>query len=277
MWIIIWTIFVSEGYATLYSIILAVWGDENCYVQDLVWVKSLSNFVERSLQYVWWMYPLIWLLWPGGFKFTCCRKKKRRYVDSQLIESTVESNALTLSGSINEPSHNSASNESVDNICEYAYNVAGSKEKKTTYITPEEANLIQLRSQLSSSSRVAQTNAYGNNGTNLVMGRIHDSSPSAGTNGRPSGFLAEHSRNSANSFFKSVTTAHGSVKPHASDDPNVIGYNNARGTSGTQRDMFAEDNGLTSTDLLPTLANENKNCETPTSRLSDISGYSAQK
>ena len=122
MWIIIWTIFVTEIYSTLYSIILAVWSDENCYVQDLVWVKSLSNFVERSLQYLWWMYPIIWLLWPGGFKFTCCRRK-RRHSYGQLLESTLETNALT--GSINEPTHHTASHESTDQMCDYAYNEDG--------------------------------------------------------------------------------------------------------------------------------------------------------
>lgn len=32
MWIIIMTIFTVEMYQTLYSIILAVWGNDNCYV-----------------------------------------------------------------------------------------------------------------------------------------------------------------------------------------------------------------------------------------------------
>ncbi len=111
MWIIIWTIFITETYSTLYTVILAIWADKECYVQDVVWVKSLSTFVERSLQYVWWMYPIIWLLWPGGFKFTCCKKKKKRY------SSEVDTNRLTtsaLSQSINEGTSNPSIHNSDD-------------------------------------------------------------------------------------------------------------------------------------------------------------------
>ena len=90
MWIIILTIFLTETYQTLYSIILAIWSNESCYVQDVVWVKSLSTVVERSLQYVWWMYPIIWLLWPQDFNCTCCKKKnKRRNISDALTESRV--------------------------------------------------------------------------------------------------------------------------------------------------------------------------------------------
>ena len=32
MWIMILTIFLTESYCTLYSIILAVWSDDTCYI-----------------------------------------------------------------------------------------------------------------------------------------------------------------------------------------------------------------------------------------------------
>ena len=34
MWIIIITIFFVDTYSTLYSLILNIWGDDDCYVQD---------------------------------------------------------------------------------------------------------------------------------------------------------------------------------------------------------------------------------------------------
>ena len=108
MWIIVWTVFVTETYSTLYSIVLAIWADENCYVQETVWVKSLSTFIERSLQYVWWMYPLMWLLWPEGFRLSCCHRKKksRSVVDRNLYQSSRSTDDCmtesVLSTSVNE-------------------------------------------------------------------------------------------------------------------------------------------------------------------------------
>jgi len=45
MLIIIGTIFIVEMYTTLYSITLTIWGDEECYVQHTVWVRSVSTVV----------------------------------------------------------------------------------------------------------------------------------------------------------------------------------------------------------------------------------------
>ena len=64
MWVIIVTIFIADTYSTLYSVTLAIWAGPNCYVQDEVWVKSLSTVTERSIHYFLWLFPVIWLFWP---------------------------------------------------------------------------------------------------------------------------------------------------------------------------------------------------------------------
>lgn len=64
MLIIVGTIFLVDTYSTIYSVLLFGWANERCYLQDTVWVKSLSTFTERSCQYLVWVYPIIWLLWP---------------------------------------------------------------------------------------------------------------------------------------------------------------------------------------------------------------------
>ena len=49
MTIIIWTISLTVIYMTIYTIIYSFFSDEECYVQDAVWIKSLSTFIERSI------------------------------------------------------------------------------------------------------------------------------------------------------------------------------------------------------------------------------------
>ena len=66
MLIMVGTIFCVEVYASVYSVLLYFWANDNCYIQDTVWVKSLSTFMERSSQYLVWIYPVLCLMWPSN-------------------------------------------------------------------------------------------------------------------------------------------------------------------------------------------------------------------
>lgn len=78
--IIIWTIALTVGYTTLYTIVYTFFSNDQCYVSDTVWMRSLSTFLERSIQYIWWMYPILWLFWPNEIRCLriCYNKRKRR-------------------------------------------------------------------------------------------------------------------------------------------------------------------------------------------------------
>ena len=67
MWTIIVSIFVVVTYSSLYSIILYFGADSECYVQQNVAIRSLSTVVQRSMQFIWWLYPVLWLFWPKEF------------------------------------------------------------------------------------------------------------------------------------------------------------------------------------------------------------------
>ena len=75
MWIIIWTICLVVTYNTVYSLILLAFSNDDCYVlsDSYIWVHSLSTVMQRSIQYIWWLYPLLWLFWPG--ELSCGRGK----------------------------------------------------------------------------------------------------------------------------------------------------------------------------------------------------------
>ena len=77
MWVIICTIFIADTYATLYSMTLAIWGGKDCYVQDEVWVKSLSTVTERTIHYILWLFPVMWIFWPPEARCSCGRKLKK--------------------------------------------------------------------------------------------------------------------------------------------------------------------------------------------------------
>ena len=72
MWTMILTIFIVDTYCTLYSIFLYFFAGPDCYMQDVSWIRSLSTVVERSIQFIWWLYPVMWLFWPSELS---CRKK----------------------------------------------------------------------------------------------------------------------------------------------------------------------------------------------------------
>jgi len=71
MWIIIATIFVVDTYGTLYSFVLFLWSDDECFIQSNVSVRSFTTVFSRSVQFLWWLYPIMWLFWP---KELTCRK-----------------------------------------------------------------------------------------------------------------------------------------------------------------------------------------------------------
>ena len=96
MWVIICTIFFADTYATLYSLTLNIWGGKYCYVQDEVWVKSLSTFVERFIHYNVWLFPVIWIFWPPEARCNCGRKLK--HTDTQRL-----SESAIVNGSVNDP------------------------------------------------------------------------------------------------------------------------------------------------------------------------------
>ena len=74
MWLIIGTISFIATYETLYSAILFIWGDRRyCFVVKNYQVVSASTVFARSLQFLIWYYPIIWLFWPPAP--SCCRKK----------------------------------------------------------------------------------------------------------------------------------------------------------------------------------------------------------
>ena len=102
--IIIWTITLTVAYTTLYTIIYTIWADDYCYVQGTVWVRSLSTFMERSIQYIWWMYPILWLFWPNEIRCVrCCCGKKKRSATSHMSTSNFTNsvlNNLTVSRTI---------------------------------------------------------------------------------------------------------------------------------------------------------------------------------
>ena len=96
MWIIICTIFIADSYATIYSVTLAAWGDYDCYVQDTVWVKSLSTVTERIIHYILWLYPVIWLFWPKEARCRC----SKRFSTTASDEIT---SSMVIEDSINAP------------------------------------------------------------------------------------------------------------------------------------------------------------------------------
>lgn len=83
MWVIIVTICFVATYTTLYSIVLLIWGGEHCLVFQSKWGSSLSTMVERFLEYIAWVYPLIYLLWPA--EATCCSRKR----DSRVVSGDI--------------------------------------------------------------------------------------------------------------------------------------------------------------------------------------------
>jgi len=73
MWIMIITIFLVDTIGTAYSLSLYIWAGGNCFIQDTIWVRSVSTVIQRSIEFVWWLYPVMWLFWPRELS---CNKAK---------------------------------------------------------------------------------------------------------------------------------------------------------------------------------------------------------
>jgi len=132
MLIIITTIFTVEMYTTLYSITLTIWGDSECFVQPTVWVRSLSTVVQRSLQYIWWVYPIIYLFWPTEARCLCCKKQKNQ--NSSVESSSVMRKSTTMS--INNPN-----DDYNDDMSDCASPIQAD-DKVQTFITPHESHKV---------------------------------------------------------------------------------------------------------------------------------------
>ena len=84
MWIIIGSISFMVTYQSIYSFVLYFAGDDYCIVVQDRWIRSWSTIFARSLQYILWYYPIIWLFWPPAP--SCCRKKQKKVVYRHLSE-----------------------------------------------------------------------------------------------------------------------------------------------------------------------------------------------
>ena len=67
MGMILSSIFVVSSFSTIYTLVLYYKADEKtCYVLDNEYYISTWTVTQRSLIFVWWYYPIIWLFWPPG-------------------------------------------------------------------------------------------------------------------------------------------------------------------------------------------------------------------
>ena len=75
MWIVIGTISFVTTYTTIYYLVLYFATDSSCSLAQNKWVHSISSCIERNLQYILWVYPVIWMFWPA--EAFCHRSKKK--------------------------------------------------------------------------------------------------------------------------------------------------------------------------------------------------------
>ena len=73
MWIIFATIFIVVTYNTIYSFVLYWGSDENCFIANSELVRSFMDILSRAIQFILWLYPVMWLFWPAELS---CRKPK---------------------------------------------------------------------------------------------------------------------------------------------------------------------------------------------------------
>ena len=76
MLITIFTITIVVTYTCLYSIILFAFGNETCRLSDNQWTYSIQAVIERNLQYVMWVYPVLYLFWPAEAHCHCRKKRE---------------------------------------------------------------------------------------------------------------------------------------------------------------------------------------------------------
>ena len=76
MWITIYVVGFCVTYVGLYSLTLYVGPEDKCNISDSKWVHSISTALERQIQYILWLYPLLWLFWPAEASCQCGKKNK---------------------------------------------------------------------------------------------------------------------------------------------------------------------------------------------------------
>ena len=81
MWITIFVFFFVITYVSLYSLVLYLGPDDKCRITDNKWVRSFSTVLERHIQYILWLYPLLWLFWPAEASCQCGRNRKKKKKD----------------------------------------------------------------------------------------------------------------------------------------------------------------------------------------------------
>ena len=64
LWVIIISLFICDLYATLYSLILLIFSDDDCYISDDYNVRSFFTIFTRYLSYIFWTFPVMWAFWP---------------------------------------------------------------------------------------------------------------------------------------------------------------------------------------------------------------------
>ena len=91
MWITISVVGFSVTYVGLYSLTLYLGPENKCNISDSKMVHSLSTAVERQIQYILWLYPIMWLFWPAEASCQCGKKQK------------VKESVLTVHTSVDTP------------------------------------------------------------------------------------------------------------------------------------------------------------------------------
>ena len=67
MWMILGSICVVSTFNSLYSLLLFYLAENStCHILTDPYKVSSITITQRSLNYVLWYYPIIWLFWPPG-------------------------------------------------------------------------------------------------------------------------------------------------------------------------------------------------------------------
>lgn len=94
MWWIILSISFTNFYVLGYSIRQFVVTDDFCNIEGQSdRAADWSNIMERSINYVWWMVPVLYVFWPADHKisdkiFPCCCKRASSHHDDDSTNSS---------------------------------------------------------------------------------------------------------------------------------------------------------------------------------------------
>ena len=113
MWITIGVICFVVTYVSLYSLVLYLGPEDQCNISDSEWVRSFSTAIERQIQYIAWLYPMLWLFWPAEAMCQCKKKARTSTMTTNGNNyTTAESHLSPLS--INSKGNDSDENDSDD-------------------------------------------------------------------------------------------------------------------------------------------------------------------